>query len=108
MPLTKEDYKKMLAKTNTKSYLKKMLKERFEKLYPGKRLCCIQLDGFSHHVYFDDGKGSDRSTHRMYEYTPYAPELSLDDPNLPKLFEGVSNCSFQNNAMEIVYVEPGN
>ena len=91
----------------TKSELKKMFKERFEKLYPGQRLCCIQLDGFSHHVYFDGGKGSDRSTHRMYEYVPCAPEIPLDDPNLPQLFKDVPNYIYQNNAMEIIYVQPG-
>ena len=89
--------------------LEKMFKERFKKVYPGKRLLAIQLDGFTHSVIFDDGKAG--SQIRKEAFSNFVGEAEgkmygLNNERTKVMFEGVSNSAYQNNAQEIVYVNP--
>ncbi len=82
---------------------KQLLKERFEKNHPGKRLLAIQLNGFNHSVFYDDGDKN--SEIQISRYSNYAPEIKELNP-LGEMFDGFSNMSYQNNAKEIMYVKP--
>lgn len=76
------------------------LKERFEKVFKGKRLLAIHLDGFSHSIFFDSGNKDSMIEREEYSgYTHNTKELEY-------VFQGIGHLSYQNNAKEIVYVYP--
>lgn len=83
------------------------LKQRFEKVFKGKRLLAIHLNGFSHSVIFDSGtKDSDIE---QVHYSGYMSRSEKDNYNMNKLediFSGISHYQYQNNAKEIIYVYP--
>ena len=81
----------------------KLLKDRFEKLYPNKRLLAIQLNGFNHTIYYDNGNAKDKI--EIARYSNYAPEIKDLIP-LGEMFEGYANNKYQGNPKEIVYVKP--
>ena len=80
---------------------RRLIEERFKKVYPSKRLRAVKLDGFSHLVAFDSGQGTE---HEVEGYTHYAPEL--DCPKRAKeLFEGIWHHSFQGNPFVYHWIE---
>ena len=93
---------------------KDLFKQRFEKLYPGKRLLAIQLDGFTHSVYYDDLKGKEKPIKGKCHKDIYtgcmgqveANSYGMNSTAVNKLFEGYPNYAYQNNAKEIVYIRP--
>ena len=93
---------------------RQVFKERFEKLYPGKRLLAIQLDGFTHSVYYDDLKGKEKPIKGKCHKDEYSSCMSqgeaqmykMNNDAVVKLFEGYPNYAYQNKAIEIVYVNP--
>jgi len=82
---------------------KEILKERFERLYPGKRLLAIQLNGFNHSIFYDNGSSNDEI--EIARYSNFAPEIKELTP-LGEMFEGYPNGNYQGNAEEIMYVNP--
>jgi hypothetical protein len=82
---------------------KELLKSRFEKLYPNKRLLAIQLNGFTHTIFYDNRKAEDKV--EVARYTDYAPEDKTLLP-LGEMFSGFPNGKYQGNSKEIVYVDP--
>jgi hypothetical protein len=84
---------------------KELLKSRFEKLYPKKRLLAIQLNGFYHTIFYDNGIQEDKI--QVARYSNYAPENKSLIP-LGEMFEGYPNQSYQGNAKEILYIKPEN
>lgn len=92
--------------------LKKELKARFSKLFPDKRLLAIQLNGFTHTVFYDEK--SPRAKVTNYSSMHYSSCMSneeargygMNSDKLVVLFAGVPNYSYQNNAEEIIYVRP--
>jgi hypothetical protein len=90
--------------------IKKDLKERFESLemFRNKRLLAIQLNGFSHSVFYDSGKTDSQVEIENYSgYTSQGIDSGFDNNNkLKDLFSGLPNYAFQNNAKEIVYIAP--
>ena len=101
--------------------MKRELLERFKRLYKGCKLYCVQLDGFSHAVYYKDADGV-----RHHDgYTAYAPEQYEDDrerytrdgkmvmfswnkDRTKAFFLGYPHYSFQHNAQEIIYEDVKN
>lgn len=84
---------------------KEQLKEKFHELYDNKRLLAIQLDGFNHRVFFDDGvKNSEIEIER---HTSYAPEQNKW-PRATELLSSIPHHEHQNNAVEYLYVLPEN
>jgi hypothetical protein len=81
----------------------KVFLDRFERLYPGKRLLEVRLDGFSHSIAFDGGSSSDEV--KIVRYSNFAPEIR-GITTLSSMFEGYPNGVYQNNAKSILYVEP--
>ena len=82
---------------------KELLKSRFEKLYPNKRLLAIQLNGFTHTIFYDNGKAGEKV--QVARYTNYAPEDKTLLP-LGEMFAGYPNINYQSKSKEIVYVDP--
>ena len=90
-----------------------VLQERFERLYPGCKLFCIQLDGFSHTVYYKD-KNNNR---KIEGFSAYAPE-QFDDfkdgihgwnrDQCKALFMGYPHYAYQHNAQELIYEDHKN
>lgn len=93
---------------------KQEFKKRFKELYPGMRLLCIQLDGFTHRVYYDELKGNEKPIKGKCKREEYsscmsqgeAQQYGLNNDRVCKLFEGVPNYQYQNNPKELIYVEP--
>jgi hypothetical protein len=83
--------------------MKTKLKERFEKLYPTKRLLAIQLNGFSHTIYCDNGKAKDKI--EILQFSNYAPENETLIP-LGEMFYDYPNINYQGNAKELLYIHP--
>jgi hypothetical protein len=87
---------------------KQTFKTRFKELFPELRLLAIQLNGFSHKAYFDNG--NNQSGIQSYEFSNYLSVSEIDNHSkndkLKSLFSGFSHYSYQNNAVEIVYITP--
>lgn len=83
--------------------MKKTLLERFKTLYPKKRLLAIQLNGFSHKVFYDDGKAG--STFKVEEHSGYHL-IGEVGSKVTKLLGSIPHYPYQNNPEEIIYVKP--
>jgi hypothetical protein len=87
---------------------KQTFKTRFKELFPELRLLAIQLNGFSHKAYFDNG--NKQSGIQSYEFSNYLSVSEIDNHStndkFKSLFSGYANFSYQNNAVEIVYITP--
>ena len=90
----------------------------FQKHFPGKRLLCIQLDGFSHRVIYDDVPKTPKAHAVEVSFCCSEEEwLSYchDDEKRAeakaaraflKEIGHTSHACYQNNATEIIYVRP--
>jgi hypothetical protein len=91
---------------------KELFQQRFNELFPESRLLAIQLNGFTHKIFFDNGNSNNEIS--RLTFSNYLGNLekmnmgiSIDiDNKLKTLFAGFSNLSYQNNATEIVYILP--
>lgn len=85
--------------------MKQELLKKFKKDFQGKRLLAIQLNGFSHKAFYDDG--TKNSNIQVFEYSGYMSdcERSKED-NTRDLFKGIGHLQYQNNPKEIIYVHP--
>lgn len=87
--------------------MKREIKKAFKELYPEHRILAVQLDGFSHKVYFDAGS---KDTPVQVEY--YSPHLStyersrLDTDRARALLEAYPTYAFKGNAQEILFLTP--
>ena len=94
----------------TKQEKRRELKERFERLYKGKRLLAIQLDGFTHRVIFDNGSKDSKIEQETYSaYLGSYDSYDRTNTNTDKvkcLFIGYPNYSYQNHAEELCYIAP--
>ncbi len=87
---------------------KQLFLQRFKDLFPESRLLAIQLNGFSHKAFYDSGNRESRI--QSYEFSNYLSACEIDNIDLnnkfKELFSGFPNFSYQNNALEIVYILP--
>ena len=83
--------------------MKAKLKKVFKKAYPTKRLLAIQLNGFSHKVFYD--AGTKESPVKCDEFSGCMPEGNWSC-GASQLFAGVGHNQYQCNAQEIVYTLP--
>lgn len=87
--------------------MKNEMEKLFKELYEGKRILAIQLNGFSHKVFYDSG--TTNSDVIIEEHSGYLSEYERTGrftPKVQKLFDGIGHLSYQNNPVEIVYVNP--
>lgn len=99
--------------------MKNAILEKFNNLYKGCTLYAVHLDGFSHEVFYKDGKGVRHvdaySAYCPEQYRPYAEaynrkgEMAVTSFNEDKtkvlfLTSGCGgHCAYQGNAVEYVY-----
>jgi len=105
----------MMSTVHSKN--RKILKS-FEKLFPNKRLLAIQLDGFSHHVVYDDIPRDIKAHSLEISFYMGVAEESVycRDPEKKALLKAARqflqdngfahHLDFQNNPMEIIFVDP--
>lgn len=92
--------------------------KKFEEFFPGKRLLCLKLDGFSHEIVYDDvPKTSKAHSIEVSFYRGEAEDLAFCANDEAKALQKAArnflrtigfagHSSFQNNPMEIIYVDP--
>jgi hypothetical protein len=97
-----------------KAEIKKEFKERWNKLFPNKRLLAVQLNGFTHSIFYDEQKPRAKVKPELVRHLTYSGCVSreeaisygMNDDNVVEFFKGFPNYQYQNNAIEIVYVMP--
>jgi len=83
--------------------MKKELKALFKKIYPGRRLLAVQLNGFTHRVIFDGGKKADPVEAESFSHCmPEGPWPATAQ----RFFAGIGHSLYQNNAQEILFIAP--
>jgi hypothetical protein len=85
--------------------MKTKLKSRFKRLYPGKRLLAVQLDGFSHAVVFDSGSRTGAVERDLFSHC--MPEGNWT-AQASQFFADIGNAGYQNSPKEIIYILPEN
>lgn len=85
--------------------IKNEMLQAFKKLYKGKRLLAVQLNGFNHSLFYDSGKSdSEIEIERHSVYT------NMGDAKGTEFFKAVeldnNNISFKHNPQEIIFVHP--
>jgi hypothetical protein len=83
--------------------IRSLLEERFHEVYKNKRLLAVQLNGFSHSVFYDNGDGEDNIMVDRVSF--YAPEIDFGSKS-KKLFDGFGHGVYQNNPKEYVWITP--
>lgn len=81
-------------------------KERFDRLFPAKRLLAFKLDGFSHSLWYDDGNGA--SDVEQLWYSACAPESPHNTRESKQLLGIYPHYLYQCNPHGHVYVSPDN
>jgi len=84
---------------------KQELEKRFNELYPGKRLLQINLNGFKHSIWYDDGSRNSEVQQEISSNYLAVGEFSMY-PKAMKLFEGYPNSQYQNNDETLNYIKP--
>ncbi len=89
---------------NHKETDKELFLRRFNDLYKGKRLLAVQLNGFSHSVFMDDGVLTSMIETERVNCAPEQRGNGTNTSEAKSLFKGFANYQYQNNAIEYVYV----
>jgi hypothetical protein len=84
---------------------KQELEKRFNELYPGKRLLEINLNGFYHSIWYDDGSRNSEVQQEISSNYLAVGEFPMY-PKAMKLFEGYLNSQYQNNDETLNYIKP--
>jgi len=88
--------------------IRKELEERFRRIYKNCEPLCFQLDGFTHAVYFIDLEDYKVKKEETSNYMGTAESSAYEEmtDRCKVLFMNYPNYAYQNNAQEIVLVEP--
>lgn len=97
-----------------KAEMKKEFKERWNKLFPNKRLLAVQLNGFTHSIFYDEKSPRAKVVKGECKQLVYSGGMSnaeargygMNEDKVVEFFAGYPNYQYQNNAIEIVYVMP--
>ena len=92
----------MEDKNMNKTELKRLFKNRFTELYPDKRLLAIQLDGFTHRVFYNDHKNGVIKVLTYSTYTVFDP---ANNEKLEALFDGFPHYIYKHNSIGLIYVK---
>ena len=96
---------------------KKDFKTRFNKLFKGCTLYCIQLDGFSHAIYYKDKGGqrhhcdyslyyserNDKDEYMRYTTDGKAILYSFNLDIVKEFFNGLGHLCYKHNAQELIF-----
>lgn len=84
--------------------MKQEFSEKFKEIYKGKRLLAVQLNGFNHTLFYDNGDGdSEVEIDRFSLYTKMGTDKAQ------KLFENLSldyHYKFKHEPEEILFLTP--
>lgn len=83
--------------------MKTKLQKRFNKIYTGKRLLAVQLNGFSHKIVFDSG--SKDSEVIFNEFSGCMPEGNWSGKSI-EFFKDIGHSQYQGNPTEYIYCLP--
>jgi hypothetical protein len=87
--------------------MKEKLQKRFKELYKGKRLLAVQLNGFSHKVFYDNGSSTSQVTIEEFSnYMTVGEHTRGEYQTLKKLFDGIPHFSYKHDPKEIIYILP--
>lgn len=87
--------------------MKTAIKKIFKDIYKGKRLLAIQLNGFSHKVFYDNG--NDESDVFIEEHSSHLSECERNGrftKEAKALLQGFAHYMYQGNAKEIIFIQP--
>jgi len=82
--------------------LENKLQQRFQTFFPKKRLLAVHLNGFSHCVFFDNGKSKDEIEFESFSGCMPEGRWSYE---ATMLFAGIGHINYQNAPLEIIFVE---
>lgn len=83
--------------------MKKEILERFNNLYEGKRLLAVQLNGFSHKVFYDNGNANGSVT--VEEFSPWT-KMERQTKQSEMLLGSFSTYAYKGDPKEIIYITP--
>jgi hypothetical protein len=83
--------------------MKREISNNFKNIYKGKRLLAVQLNGFSHKVFFDGGSGSDPV--QVEEYSAYT-RMERQTKEVEQLLSSYSHYNYKRAPKELIYVSP--
>ena len=87
--------------------MKKNIKDLFKKVYNDKRLLAIQLNGFNHTIFYDNGKSdSEINIERYSAYTDLGFDKAKELFNLLSKIEIVYHEAYKHDPKEIVFIDP--
>jgi hypothetical protein len=79
------------------------IKKRFDEFYKGKRILAVDLNGFSHRVWYDNGSKDSEIT--IEEYSPWMT-MPREKIHTKKLLGSYSTYDYKGNPLGIVYLNP--
>jgi len=79
------------------------LQKKFNELYEGKRLLAVQLNGFTHKLFYDNGTSDSNVV--VEEFSPWT-SLDRQTDQSEALLKNFSTYTYKNNPVEIVYLNP--
>ena len=94
--------------------MKKEFRERWDRLFPNKRLLAVQLNGFTHTIFYDEKSPRAKVVKGECKQLVYSGCMSnaeargyeMNDDKVIAFFAGYPNYAYQGNPVEIVYVMP--
>lgn len=90
-----------------KNELKKIFKDRFNLYFKGCKLAAVQLDGFTHKIFYVNADGKrGRLVYSGCMSQQEARGYGWNDARAVCFFAGFYNADFQGNAVELVYMKP--
>ena len=90
-----------------KTELKKIFKDRFKLYFKGCKLAAVQLNGFTHKIFYINENGRrDRLIFSGCVSPEEARCYGWNDARCALLFDGFPNYQYQNNAVELVFMQP--
>jgi len=87
--------------------MKKEIKKAFKDIYKGKRLLAIQLNGFSHKVFYDNGNSE--SDVFIEEHSAHLSDSERNGrftKEAQAFLSSFPHYMYQGNAKEIIFVKP--
>lgn len=80
--------------------MKEKLQARFKEMYKDKRLLAVQLNGFTHSIFFDDGDANSK-----VECVHFSHYMDADE-KLKYIFSDVYHYAYKHNPLELIYILP--
>ena len=84
--------------------MKQEMLAKFKELYKGKRLLAVQLNGFNHSIFYDNGK-----TDSEIDIERYSLYHNMDDDKAKTFFEALKlnhHLNFKHEPKEYLFVRP--